>query len=71
MIQIKEGDYVRHKFGILSGGLQMPVLEVKGDNALCSFFYGDELQHKTDWVPLEELEIVHYGNGGFKNAGEL
>ena len=70
MIVIREGDRVRHKTRVINGGLDMPVLEVEGDKALCSHFHPKDATLKGDWFSLNQLELVHSSDGGFKNEGE-
>lgn len=48
----------------------MTVLDKLEDKAQCDFFDGKEMINKQDWFNLEDLEIVIYGDGGFKKAGE-
>lgn len=64
---IEEGDYVRHTTSLVNGGLQMSVLKVEGDKALCGHFAGVQLIDTEDWFPLKDLVIVSKGNGGFRD----
>lgn len=48
----------------------MPVLEVKGTKALCTHLRAKDAAFVDDWFNLENLILVHEGDGGFKNAGE-
>lgn len=48
----------------------MTVIEVRGDEAQCDHFEPPEAEHKTSWLKTDDLEIIVYGTGGFKNAGE-
>lgn len=70
MRQIQEGDKVRHKTIIMNGGLAMNVLKIENGKALCEHFEGPDGIHKQTWVDLSELEVIIYGDGGFKNPGE-
>jgi len=70
MIPIKAGDSVRHKKKLINRGLEMTVIEVRGDEAQCDHFEPPEAEHKTSWLKTDDLEIIVYGTGGFKNAGE-
>ena len=70
MTSIKVGDKVRHRYRPLNGGLAMNVLNVEDERAYCDFFEGPELINKQDWFPFEELELIIYGDGGFRNEGE-
>lgn len=71
MIPIKEGDSVRHKNPLINGGLVMPVLEVQGDKALCTHLHPKNAVFKDDWFSLDQLELIHSTDGGFKNPGEV
>jgi hypothetical protein len=71
MLQIQAGDKVRHKkMPDINGGLAMNVSNIKNTKALCDYFEGEEVIHKQDWFDTDELEIVIFGEGGFRNAGE-
>ena len=70
MIAIKTGDQVKHKHQIINGGLAMNVLEIENEQALCDYFEGVEMIDKQKWFDIKDLEIVIYGDGGFKNEGE-
>lgn len=70
MENINPGDQVRHKHLLYNNGLSMNVSEVENDKALCDFFDGPEMEHKQEWFHKNDLEIVRYGDGGFRNQGE-
>ena len=66
MIAIKEGDRVRHINPKINGGLDMPVLEVSNGEALCTHLDPEDKDFKDDWFALDQLILIHYGDGGFK-----
>ena len=70
MTIINEGDKVKHKILLISGGLAMNVLEVSDSKALCDFFEDTEMINKQAWFDFDDLEVVIYGDSGFKNASE-
>jgi|GEM_PF-3600277 len=70
MAPIRSGDYVKHKSLFINGGLAMNVIEVEGSRALCEYFEGAEQIHKQTWFSVNDLEVVTFGDGGFKDAGE-
>jgi len=62
---IKEGDQVRHKDGTINGGLTMSVLEVESGKAKCPHIDPKTKDFVDDWFDLDELILVHEGDGGF------
>lgn len=67
---IKEGDRVKHKNPLINGGLDMPVLEVNDNKALCTHLRAKDQAFVDVWFDLENLTLHSEGNGGFKNPGE-
>ena len=70
MTPIKSGDYVKHRTLFVNGGLAMNVIDVEEGKALCEYFDGAEQIHKQAWFSVDDLEVVTFGDGGFRNAGE-
>ena len=70
MKKIKEGDRVRHKDVLINGGLDMPVLEVQNDLAMCNYLDPKDKAFKDAWFKVVDLVLVHEGDGGFRNEGE-
>jgi hypothetical protein len=70
MIPIKTGDSVKHKHQNINDGLPMNVLDIVNEQALCDYFEGHEMINKQKWFDIRDLEVVTYGDGGFKNEGE-
>lgn len=67
MTTIKEGDTVKHKNPLVNGGLAMPVLEVNGNQALCTHLRAKDQVFKDDWFNVDDLTLIHEGDGGFKD----
>lgn len=61
---------MRHKNPLINGGLDMPVLRVEGTRALCTHLRPKDAAFVDDWFNLDDLILVHEGDGGFKNEGE-
>lgn len=54
----------------MNGGLAMNVMEVSEHHVLCEHLEGPEMIHKQTWVDKSQVEVIIYGNGGFKNPGK-
>ena len=70
MAIVNEGDKVKHKRLFVNGGLAMSVLEITDSKALCDFFEGADIVNKQEWFDIEDLEVIIYGDSGFRNKGE-
>lgn len=63
--EIEFGDYVKHINPLINGGLMMSVEGIEDGKLKCSYFYGPEATHKTDWFPISEFILVRKADGGF------
>jgi len=67
---IEVGDSVRHKPGIINGGLQMTAQDIKNGQVKCEYFAPPAGDMKEAWLPIEDLELIYKADGGFRNEGE-
>jgi uncharacterized protein YodC (DUF2158 family) len=70
MIDFKEGDSVRHKYGKYNHGLGMEVTGIIDNKVRCEWFEGPESIHKQEFFDKDDLVLVRETDGGFRNAGE-
>ncbi len=58
---MKAGDYVKYLKNHAFNGGSMNVSKVENGKVLCDYFYGPDLEHKQAWFPVEDLEVIKYG----------